>query len=129
MIGKARLALAVLMTFQGVAWAQALHEAPQAAATQQPPAEHGSGTADVAIGQYYLCVKTFALRFAKTKESAGDIADAALSSCMPQSKILSDQAVKMYGSVEPAMNVIERITVNARRYSIQTVLEARYPAN
>ena len=129
MISKLRLALGVLITFHSAAWGQALPDAPQPAATQQAAATHGQGPADVAIAQYYLCVKSFALRFAKTKESAGDIADAALSSCMPQSKALSDQAVKMYGSVQPAMNAIERITANARRYSIQTVLEARYPAN
>ena len=79
-----------------------------------------------ALVEYYSCVKTYALKFTKTSAPASEIAEAALSACADSSKALFLANLAFVGVRETAEHLETRASEAARRWAIQSVLEARF---
>jgi len=78
------------------------------------------------LAAYYSCVKSYALKFAKTSAPASDVADAALSACSDAAKALRGAIVTSGTSMESADRLTSNITEVARRFAIRSLLEARF---
>jgi len=81
----------------------------------------------VALAEYYECVKGYALKFAKTTAPASEVAEAALSACSDSYQTLFSANLAFVGSMETAQRLGSLANDAARRWAIKSLLEARFP--
>lgn len=84
---------------------------------------------DVALAQYYTCIEKYAVKYAHTGASAGDIADAAVSACSDELKNFGNALVSLFGGgqLDRVEITTEKIRTNGRSFGVRTALEAKYP--
>lgn len=80
-----------------------------------------------ALVEYYDCVKAYALKYTKTSAPANDVAEAALSACAKAGKSLYSASWAFLGSKDSADKSQMLAVDAARRWAIQSLLEARFP--
>jgi hypothetical protein len=80
----------------------------------------------IALATYYECVQTYALKYSKTSAPASDVAEAALSACANSARALFAANLAFVGSMENAQRLDGVAKDAARRWAIQSLLEARF---
>ena len=101
---------------------------PAVAQTVDTPSESTQFRSEKALAEYYECVKSYAMRYAKTSAPAADVAEAALSACANTAKALYSANLSFVRSADTAEHLQNVSTDAARRWAIQSLLEARFPA-
>jgi hypothetical protein len=79
-----------------------------------------------ALAEYYVCVKSYALKFVKTGAPASEVAEAALSACADSAKTLHSANLAFTHSIDVAEHLATLANDSARRWAIQSLLEARF---
>lgn len=110
-------------------WCLALLMVSPALAAQQAPEE--GDPVNAAISAYYDCVVGYSVKFAKTPESSGDIAQAAMSFCTDQrSAVRAAMSKSSSGrqlSFSDVTEALKDLEVYAGRLATRRLLEVRYP--
>jgi hypothetical protein len=98
----------------------------------QGPVSTTENFSRIVVANHASCIKAYSQRFAKTKETPSDIAQASLVYCTPQLgdvktaylSFLKEQGDSNASSWDELSQVLEE---RATRNSIKTVLDTRYP--
>lgn len=87
---------------------------------------------NVAAEKFFACVVLSANKYAKVKEPAGDVADAALATCIEYSaQVRRELAKPLKGTtftVEEIDRLLDSMFARARRMAIKRVIDARNPS-
>ena len=97
------------------------------AQTTDTPSESAQFRSQKALAEHYERVKSYAMKYAKTPAPASDVAEAALSACANTAKALYSANLSFVRSTDTAEHLQSVSTDAARRWAIQSLLEARFP--
>lgn len=99
---------------------------PAVAQPTETPGESAQYRSQKALAEYYTCVKSYALKYTKAAAPASDVAEAALSACSNSGKALYSANLAFVRTMDNAEQ-LQKISVEAaRRFAIQSLLEARF---